>query len=127
MQDSENSKPGNSESTAPSTVPFEPQLPPNDAPEANNPFIPRMGLKELTLTWEMLVKFSRAIEENDHWSGKEVEAVALGLTMIKQMAGQYHVQVEMARKHHEDQKRKLKDQIKAQGGTVNGEPASANA
>ncbi len=109
MQDSENNKPDANESPAPSTE-----------PTLNNPFIPKLGLKELRATWEMLVKFGKAIEENDHWSGSEAEAVAMGLMMIRQMAAQYHVQVDVAERQQKEQGEKLKAQIKAQGGKING-------
>lgn len=129
MQDSENKNPEapSPESPVPSPEPTQPPLdetlPP---PQAGNPFIPKMGARELRATWDMLVRFGRAIRENDHWSGKNVDAVAMGLMMITQMAGQYKVQVDVAELEAKAQAQKIKDQIKAQGGKINGEPNGAN-
>lgn len=107
---------------APSAPSLESSPPLNEAvvPQAANPFIPKLGLRELRATWEMLTKFGRAIKENEHWSGKDVEAVAMGLTMIKQMGAQYHVQVEIAQREAESEKQRIKKQIKAQGGKIYG-------
>lgn len=109
MQDSENSNPQKNESP-------EPLQEPSPRP---SPFMPKLGLRELNATWEMLVKFQRAIEGNQHWGGTEVEAVAMGLTMIRQMSAQYSVQLEVAIKESEAQKRKVKEGIKLAGGSIN--------
>lgn len=127
MQDSENKNPDVPESPAPSPEPTQPPLdetlPP---PPAGNPFIPKMGARELRATWEMLTRFGRAIESNDHWSGKDADAIAMGLMMIKQMAAQYHVQVDVAEREAKAQAQRIKDQIKAQGGKINGEHSNGS-
>lgn len=91
---------------------------PEPSPElsqpSNTPFIPRMGLKEITQTWEMLVKFRRAIEDK---FGAELEAIAMGLAMVKQMEAQYRVQVDVAT----EAKKRAKEAVKNAGGSINGE------
>lgn len=75
----------------------------------------------------MLVKFKSAIEENAHWQGSDVQAVAMGLEMVKQMERQYRSQVEVARRSEEESRRRAKDAIKEAGGVINGEPATSPA
>jgi len=123
----ENKNPDVPESPAPSPEPTQPPLNEGMPQGAPSPFIPKMGVRELRATWEMLVKFGRAIEGNDHWSGKDVDAVAMGLMMIKQMSAQYHVQLDVAEREEKMRLQRVKDQIKANGGKINGEPANGAA
>lgn len=121
MQDSENKIPETPESPAPSTEPTPPPVNQAPPPQMGTPFIPKMSARDLRATWEMLVKFGKAIETNDHWSGTDCEPIAMGLMMIRQMAAQYRVQVDVAEAEAKAQTQRIKDQIKAQGGKINGE------
>jgi hypothetical protein len=111
MQDSENNKPEKIETSAPSIGPSQPLI------------NPRIGLREITATYEMLVNFKTAILSVD-WPGEFVQAVAMGLEMVKTMETQSRGQVEMARQNEEEMKRRAKEAIKQQGGTINGQPAN---
>lgn len=85
----------------------------------SNPFIPNLGVRELTATWEMLVAFKKAIQENDHWCGQDVQAVAMGLQMIMTMESQYRIQMDMAKQREKQNAAAIKDQIAANGGVIN--------
>lgn len=95
----------------------EPSMPPDNRPQA--PFIPNMGLREVTATWEMLVNFKKAVL-SVQWPGDTVQAVAMGLEMIRMMEGQYRVQVEMAREHAKNQEKKAREEIANAGGRIDG-------
>lgn len=115
MQDSNDKNPGtdgNTKTVEPSTAP--------STPPTGNPFIPKMGVREITATWAMLVQFKKAIL-SVNWPGEYLQAVAMGLEMIKQMEAQYHVQKEMAEKAADAERKKIREQIKNSGGNVNGE------
>lgn len=75
---------------------------PEPSQPSNAPFIPKMPLREVQATRDMLSRFREAIEQNEHWSGHDVQAVAMGLEMVKRMEGQYNVQVEEARKREKE-------------------------
>lgn len=62
--------------------------------------------------------FKNAILENAHWTGKDTQAVAMGLSMIQTMEAQYRVQLEMARAREKEQADQAREQIKKHGGTV---------
>jgi hypothetical protein len=85
-----------------------------------------MGFKELRATYEMLVGFKTAIL-NTKWDGVDVEAVAMGLVMVKQMEGQYRVQVDVAEKREKEMAREVREAIKAAGGKISGETPSIPA
>jgi hypothetical protein len=87
-------------------------------PGANLPFIPHLGLKELTATWEMLMGFRLAIRRNQNWHGEDVQAVAMGLEMITQMEHQYRAQVELARNREKEDMRKTREAINEIGGII---------
>ncbi len=86
--------------------------------ESNNSFIPNLGVRELTATWEMLVSFKKAIKDNAHWRGEDVQAVAMGLQMIMTMEGQYRAQLEMAKQREKENVQAIKDNIVQGGRTV---------
>lgn len=80
--------------------------------------MPAMGLRELEITWEMLVKFGEAIRTVS-WPGEFVQAVGIGMEIIKNMEVQYRAQVEIARKNVAAVKQNAKEQINRIGGKVN--------
>lgn len=74
----------------------------------------------------MLIEFRKAIIENDHWSGSQTQAVAMGLELLKKMEAQYRVQVELSREHEKQMAKKAREEINAAGGKVSGEPQTLN-
>lgn len=97
----------------------------NDSLEPSNElsppsgFSPKLGVREIQATWEMLVKFKQAIK-NAHWSGEEVQAVAMGLQMVMQMEAQYLGQLEAAKREQKEALKNAKIKIQEIGGQVNG-------
>lgn len=99
MQESNESKPEANASAEPLTEPSQP---------SEIPFIPKMGVRELRATWEMLANFKEAILSVE-WPGAYVQAVAMGLEMIKRMEINSRGQFELAKKNE-----------KADNGSANG-------
>lgn len=109
MPDSNENKPELNESKEPSTEPS----------PASSPFVPHMPTKEIRATWEMLVAFKEAIR-GAQWSGADVQAVAMGLTMVMQMESQYRSQFDLATKRDAEMSKRSREAIAAAGGAVNG-------
>lgn len=120
MKDSENDSLMKSKNL---TESGEPSTEPSPAPKnENNPFIPQMGLSEAKATWEMLVGFKKAILENTHWTGFDVQAVAMGLSWVQRMEAQYRVNYERMQENEKLRAAQVRDAIKSAGGKIKGEP-----
>ncbi len=115
----EESKNNAPESKPPSETLTEPSPPQPSAEQSNQLFIPKLDIRELQATWEMLVAFKQAIHQNDHWSGKDTQAVAMGLQMIMTMESHYRGQLEMAKERDKQNAKAIKDQIAKGGGVIN--------
>jgi hypothetical protein len=102
----------------------------NESPElsqeptqTSNPAFPRLGVRELEATYEMLVHARAAIRANVHWRGEDLEPMAMLQTMLGMQEGQYRSQLEQARQRETVAMKQAKEAIKQAGGKVNGEPS----
>lgn len=113
IQDSENKQPELNVSPEPSQEPS----PAFNAGLSNQKF----GIREIEATYEMLVHAKAAINRNDHWSGEDLESMAMLKAMIAQMESQYRSQLEQARALEKETRKKIKEEITKAGGQINGE------
>ncbi len=97
----------------------ETQAPP---PPTNNPppFVPRLGLREITATLEMIIGSRRAIRVNEHWRGEDLEPMAMLLQMLGGMEGQYRAQKDKADADEKALRKKMVTELKEAGVPLNG-------
>lgn len=107
MPDLENKNPETIENTEPSTEPL------------NSPLsFPKLAIKELEATYEMLVGFKKAVL-SQKWEGPDVQNVAMGLMWINQMEIDHRNKLEVARREQKEAIKKAQEAIKQAGGKVN--------
>lgn len=85
-----------------------------------------MSVQEAQATWDMLVRFKTAIQENDYWKGTEVQAVAMGLQWVVNMETQYRGYLEKLKRDEKEALKKAKDQIKTAGGEIKNGASAVN-
>lgn len=120
MQESENNNLGKNGLQEPLPEPTPPST-------KSSGFMPRLGVNELTATYEMIVNSRKAIKNNSHWSGEDLEVMAMLGQMLRQMEAQYRVQLELAKTEAKEAEKRAREAIKNAGGTIGGEQNSDSA
>jgi len=115
MPDSKDSNPSN---------PLEQSTAPLPSPATNKPFIPEMSVRDIQATYEMIVGARAAIRRNEHWTGEDLEAMAMLGQMLKNMEVQYREQLDKAKRNEADNFKRTKADIEARGGKINGTVAA---
>lgn len=106
MQDSENSKPENVESSE--------QLSEQSTQQSS---IPEMPLDQMRQSHDMLIGFREGVREGSY-QGRHLIKIAQGLMFLDKMIGQCAGQIEVAKQREKEMMKKAKEAIKDAGGKI---------
>lgn len=96
------------------------QSPELSTPSGSNGHALKMGINEIQSTYEMVIGARKAIRNNEHWHGEDLENMAMLQIMLRNMENQYRSQLELARRNEKEAMKRAKEEIQNAGGVING-------